>query len=142
MCKTIQSFYKQTPSLNNAIVHNIFAYCKQAKFFPYKKTIYVSKPTWGNHVPIFKYVHLCKKSYIISVLRNCGLDVEFYRHYDPKTCGFDAPAANEDLTVHTASYASLCLMFSVQNIPDNSIVLFHACGHNPTGVDPTVRLAS
>lgn len=24
-----------------------------------------------------------------------------------------------------------------QNIPDKSIVLLHACAHNPTGVDPT-----
>ena len=25
----------------------------------------------------------------------------------------------------------------IENLPDKSIVLLHACAHNPTGVDPT-----
>ena len=29
----------------------------------------------------------------------------------------------------------LCL----QNIPEGSVILLHACAHNPTGVDPKVR---
>ena len=37
---------------------------------------------------------------IALFLRNAGLEVEFYRYYDPKTCGFDAPVAYEDLVVH------------------------------------------
>lgn len=24
----------------------------------------------------------------------------------------------------------------LQNIPEKSIIMFHACAHNPTGVDP------
>ena len=28
----------------------------------------------------------------------------------------------------------------LQKIPERSIILLHACAHNPTGVDPTVRL--
>ena len=28
-------------------------------------------------------------------------------------------------------------MFFLKKIPDESIVLLHACAHNPTGVDPT-----
>jgi len=27
----------------------------------------------------------------------------------------------------------------LQKIPERSIILLHACAHNPTGVDPTVR---
>ena len=29
------------------------------------------------------------------------------------------------------------LFFFFQKIPENSIILLHACAHNPTGVDPT-----
>lgn len=35
-------------------------------------------------------------------------------------------------------YAPLILPFPpLQNAPEGSIVLLHACAHNPTGVDPT-----
>jgi len=30
------------------------------------------------------------------------------------------------------------MSFLLQNIPDGSVVLLHACAHNPTGVDPNV----
>ncbi|GLH05728.1 Aspartate aminotransferase [Gryllus bimaculatus] len=49
-----------------------------------------------------------------------GLNVKQYRYYDPKTCGFDFQGALQDIA----------------KIPDKSIILFHACAHNPTGVDP------
>ena len=32
------------------------------------------------------------------------------------------------------------LHFFLQKIPEGSIILLHACAHNPTGVDPTVRM--
>nr|XP_002126101.1 aspartate aminotransferase, mitochondrial [Ciona intestinalis] len=56
----------------------------------------------------------------VPIFKHAGLDVEWYRYYKPSTCGFDAEGAMEDLN----------------KIPENSIVLFHACAHNPTGVDP------
>ena len=31
-------------------------------------------------------------------------------------------------------FVALCL----QNIPEGSVILLHACAHNPTGVDPKV----
>ncbi|XP_063529451.1 aspartate aminotransferase, mitochondrial [Cydia strobilella] len=43
-----------------------------------------------------------------------------YRYYDPKTCGLDFQGALED----------------INKIPDGSVILLHACAHNPTGVDP------
>ncbi|KAG5324539.1 AATM protein, partial [Acromyrmex heyeri] len=49
-----------------------------------------------------------------------GLTVKSYRYYDPKTCGLDFKGVMEDLS----------------NIPEKSIILLHACAHNPTGVDP------
>ncbi|EDV29026.1 uncharacterized protein TRIADDRAFT_63196 [Trichoplax adhaerens] len=75
------------------------------KFFPYNKTVYLPSPTWGNHVPLFKFA---------------GLETKHYRYYDQKTCGFDAEGALADLKM----------------MPERSIVLLHACAHNPTGVDP------
>ncbi|XP_030832115.1 aspartate aminotransferase, mitochondrial [Strongylocentrotus purpuratus] len=54
------------------------------------------------------------------IFKHAGLDVASYRYYDRATCGFDAAGAMEDIS----------------NIPENSIILFHACAHNPTGVDP------
>lgn len=75
------------------------------KWFPGNKTIYLPKPSWGNHTPIFKHA---------------GVKVEGYRYYDPSTCGFDFAGACED----------------IKNIPEGSVILLHACAHNPTGVDP------
>ncbi|XP_041455672.1 aspartate aminotransferase, mitochondrial-like [Lytechinus variegatus] len=54
------------------------------------------------------------------IFKHAGLDVASYRYYDKATCGFDAAGAMEDIS----------------KIPENSIILFHACAHNPTGVDP------
>merc|ERR1712018_319880 len=75
-------------------------------WFPGNKTIYLPKPSWGNHTPFFKHA---------------GVKVDGYRYYDPKTCGLDFAAACEDIS----------------KIPENSIILLHACAHNPTGVDPS-----
>ncbi|XP_055542365.1 aspartate aminotransferase, mitochondrial [Wyeomyia smithii] len=54
------------------------------------------------------------------IFRHSGLNVKAYRYYDPSTCGFDFKGALEDLS----------------KISERSVVLLHACAHNPTGVDP------
>ncbi|CAD5117536.1 DgyrCDS6300 [Dimorphilus gyrociliatus] len=54
------------------------------------------------------------------IFRDAGLELKEYRYYNPKTVGFDFEGCMEDLS----------------RIPDNSIVLLHACAHNPTGIDP------
>ncbi|KAG2591832.1 hypothetical protein PVAP13_5NG507000 [Panicum virgatum] len=51
-----------------------------------------------------------------------GLTARTYRYYDPATRGLDFNGLVEDLS----------------SAPLGSIVLLHACAHNPTGVDPTV----
>ncbi|KAI1235487.1 hypothetical protein IHE44_0002358 [Lamprotornis superbus] len=56
------------------------------RFFKASRDVYLPKPSWGNHTPIF---------------RDAGMQLQAYRYYDPKT-----------------------------------IILLHACAHNPTGVDP------
>jgi len=33
-----------------------------------------------------------------------------------------------------------CVVLRFQKIPEGSVILLHACAHNPTGVDPKVRL--
>eukprot|EP01117_Protostelium_nocturnum_P009178 TRINITY_DN3286_c0_g1_i1.p1 TRINITY_DN3286_c0_g1~~TRINITY_DN3286_c0_g1_i1.p1 ORF type:complete len:437 (-),score=146.20 TRINITY_DN3286_c0_g1_i1:165-1475(-) len=56
----------------------------------------------------------------IPLFEDAGFTVKKYRYYDPKTCGLDFNAMVDD--IHKA--------------PKGSIFLFHACAHNPTGVDP------
>jgi len=46
-----------------------------------------------------------------------------YRYYHPETKGLDFEGLKEDLNA----------------AKDHSLVMFHVCAHNPTGVDPTER---
>ncbi|CAM9425345.1 unnamed protein product [Phaeothamnion confervicola] len=55
------------------------------------------------------------------ILTDAGLVARHYRYYDPATCGLDFEGLLED----------------IDRALDGSIVLLHACAHNPTGVDPT-----
>uniref|UniRef100_A0A7N0V5X0 Aspartate aminotransferase n=1 Tax=Kalanchoe fedtschenkoi TaxID=63787 RepID=A0A7N0V5X0_KALFE len=52
-----------------------------------------------------------------------GLSVKTYRYYDPTTRGLNFHGLMEDLG----------------SAPSGSVVLLHACAHNPTGVDPTLQ---
>ncbi|XP_067136947.1 aspartate aminotransferase, mitochondrial [Centruroides vittatus] len=56
----------------------------------------------------------------IPLFKRAGFAVKQYRYYDPKTCGFDFNGALQDIA----------------KIPEQSVILLHACAHNPTGVDP------
>ncbi|KAH8697715.1 putative aspartate aminotransferase [Talaromyces proteolyticus] len=56
-----------------------------------------------------------------AVFKDSGLEVEKYRYYNKDTIGLDFDGLVEDLKA----------------APSNSIILLHACAHNPTGVDPT-----
>ncbi|KAK9477580.1 aspartate aminotransferase [Lipomyces japonicus] len=56
-----------------------------------------------------------------AVFRDSGLEVKSYRYYDKDTISLDLPGLLEDLS----------------SAPEKSIILLHACAHNPTGVDPT-----
>jgi aspartate aminotransferase len=62
-----------------------------AKWFPGNKTIYLPKPSWGNHTPIFK---------------DAGLEVASYGYYDPKTCGLDFQSVCKDIEVHNKVFRS------------------------------------
>ncbi|KAG6458387.1 aspartate aminotransferase, cytoplasmic [Manduca sexta] len=70
-------------------------------------TFYYSNPTWENH-------HL--------VFVNSGFtQPRTYRYWNPKTRAIDFDGFIEDL----------------KNAPENSVIILHACAHNPTGIDPS-----
>ncbi|KAF5294157.1 hypothetical protein FQR65_LT10868 [Abscondita terminalis] len=54
------------------------------------------------------------------IFKHSGMDVKSYTFFEPKTCGFNFEGALND----------------INKLPEKSIVLLHACAHNPTGVDP------
>jgi len=56
-----------------------------------------------------------------AVFTNSGLKQKEYRYFNAKTLGLDFDGMIEDL----------------KNAPDGSVILLHACAHNPTGVDPS-----
>ena len=74
------------------------------------RRIFCSDPTWENHG---------------KVVADAGAGkLETYRYYNPRTCGLDEEGLLSDL----------------QTIPEGSIVLLHACAHNPTGERRHARL--
>lgn len=58
----------------------------------------------------------------IPIFKDSGFEIKYYRYYNDKTYGLDFEGLKTD----------------IQNAPQNSIFLFHACAHNPTGVDPSI----
>lgn len=56
-----------------------------------------------------------------AVFKDAGLAVHKYRYYNKDTIGLDFDG----------------LLADVKGAPQGSIFLFHACAHNPTGVDPS-----
>jgi aspartate aminotransferase len=56
-----------------------------------------------------------------NIFRDSGLEVHQYRYFDKKSIGLDLQGMLEDL----------------KSAPEKSVVVLHACAHNPTGVDPT-----
>ncbi|KAE9964550.1 hypothetical protein EG328_010358 [Venturia inaequalis] len=56
-----------------------------------------------------------------AVFKDCGLKVEKYSYYNKDTIGLDFDGMIAD----------------IKAMPKGSIIMLHACAHNPTGVDPT-----
>ncbi|KAI0880164.1 aspartate aminotransferase [Annulohypoxylon maeteangense] len=56
-----------------------------------------------------------------AVFNDSGLEVQQYRYYDKNTIGLDFEG----------------MLADIKAAPKGSLFLFHACAHNPTGVDPT-----
>jgi aspartate aminotransferase len=58
-----------------------------------------------------------------SIFAACRVEPREYRYWNSQTLGLDLSGMLEDLN----------------NAPEGSIILLHACAHNPTGVDPTME---
>ncbi|KAI0965746.1 PLP-dependent transferase [Xylaria arbuscula] len=58
-----------------------------------------------------------------QIFSNVGLPVEQYPYFSKQTKGLDFDG----------------LKATLSNAPERSIILLHACAHNPTGVDPTTE---
>ncbi|KAF8168048.1 pyridoxal phosphate-dependent transferase [Crassisporium funariophilum] len=77
----------------------------------------------ARHYPHSKAIYLPVPTWgnHIPIFQDSGLEVRGYRYFDKKTVGLDFEGLKADLRA----------------APEQSIVLLHACAHNPTGVDPT-----
>ena len=71
--------------------------------------------------PFHKKIYFSKPTWgnHLAIARGARLEIGEYRYYDPKTLGVDFEGMIQDL----------------ENLEEHSIVLFHACAHNPTGID-------
>jgi len=76
-----------------------------------------------RHYPGAKTIYIPTPSWANhkAVFLDSGLEVKPYRYYNKDTIGLDFDGLIED----------------IKSFPKGSIVLLHACAHNPTGVDPT-----
>jgi len=70
-------------------------------------SVYVSSPSWGNHNLLFRYAGYN--------------NIKSYRYWNNEMKGLDFAGLCEDL----------------EAAPANSVIVLHACAHNPTGMDPT-----
>ena len=69
-------------------------------------TVWVSEPTWANHVPL---------------LGGAGLELKPYPYYDTQNHVLRTDA----------------MLDALRTVPRGDVVLFHACCHNPSGLDPS-----
>ena len=78
--------------------------------------VWVSDPTWDNHRSMFE---------------GAGLAVNTYPYYDP-----EGPTEADP---HRAAGGLKfdAMLATLRGLPPRSVVLLHACCHNPTGVDLT-----
>jgi aromatic-amino-acid transaminase len=78
--------------------------------------VWVSDPTWDNHRSMFE---------------GSGFKVNTYPYYDAARAGEAGPGGPAGGVRFDA------MLDTLRTIPQRSIVLLHACCHNPTGVDLT-----
>lgn len=77
------------------------------QFYGGCKDIYVSDPSWGNHK--------------LMIDRIPGVKFKQYPYYNSQTMAVDVDAMCKTL----------------EEAAEGSVVLLHACAHNPTGIDPS-----
>ncbi len=75
--------------------------------------VWVSDPTWDNHRAMFE---------------GAGLQVHTYPYYDAGDASASPPRQGGGLRFDA-------MLATLRTLPARSVVLLHACCHNPTGVD-------
>jgi len=75
--------------------------------------------TWSKGNPA--YVSVPTWGNHFAIFEKSGVEARKYRYFHAKTLGLDFDG----------------LMADISAAPSGSIILLHACAHNPTGVDPT-----
>lgn len=77
----------------------------------------------GRHYPYSKTIYLPTPTWgnHIPIFKDSGLEVKQYKYYNKETVGLDLKG----------------MLADIKAAPNQSIILLHACAHNPTGVDPT-----
>lgn len=70
-----------------------------------KAKVWVSTPTWGNHIPL---------------ISSSGLELASYPYYNRETLGVNF----DDMIAHLEAHAA-----------PGDVLLLHGCCHNPTGAD-------
>ncbi|KAF8844584.1 aspartate aminotransferase [Paxillus ammoniavirescens] len=70
-----------------------------------------------------KQIYLSNPTWVIhhTIFKSVGMTPIEYPYYDPRTVGLDFEGFKS----------------TVENAVPGSVILLHACAHNPTGVDPT-----
>jgi aspartate aminotransferase len=58
-----------------------------------------------------------------NIFADAGVGVQQYKYFDKETIGLDFAGMKADLN----------------SAPAGSVIILHACAHNPTGIDPTVE---
>ncbi len=77
----------------------------------------------ARHYPNAKNIYIPTPSWANhnAIFSDSGLEVIKYKYYNKDTIGLDFEGMAADL----------------KSAPEGSIVLLHACAHNPTGIDPS-----
>ena len=81
--------------------------------FHFNKKIYLPSPSWANHTKVFSDSHLEIGHYS-------------YLKQTDTILGLKVPLINEE-----------AMLDDIFNLENGSIILMHACAHNPSGTDPS-----
>jgi aspartate aminotransferase len=79
----------------------------------------------GKHLPKGTRAYLSRPTWENhhSIMVQCGVEPSYYAYWDPKTRGLNING----------------MLADIENAPNGSVIVLHACAHNPTGVDPTME---
>jgi len=79
----------------------------------------------ARHYPASQNIYIPNPTWgnHFKIFQECGLTTHTYRYYGRTSNNLDLDGMIQDL----------------QRAPDRSIILLHACAHNPTGCDPTLE---